>query len=214
METTTVRRRGGPNKRVIQKNKTRRLILAVAREIFAHCGLSLPTVEDITKAASISRQGFYLHFDSRDALLVELFDREFRWQMRYYRSLGAPEAHDEEALRAWVLKIMAAFAEQKEYITINKRALSLDPSLLKLINQQRRRFILLTGRRVPQFGIYRKDGSVDENRVCEMHMMFMEMEAVSENAAFGSWDHTLDHAIDCVVKRFAAFKKSDKKGRQ
>lgn len=199
------RKRNGPNKRVMQKLKTRHLLLEVAREIFADSTLALPTVEDVTKAASISRQGFYLHFDSRDALLLELFDREVRWHMRYYRSLGAPIATDEKALDEWVRKIMTAFAAQKKYIKINKRALTADPSLLKFIHGQRRRFILHMGRKIPQFRIFQEDGSVDELRVCEMQMMLTELENVSEYAAFDAWDETLDHAVSQIVKRFMAF---------
>ena len=195
--------------RVVQKLKTRHLILEVAREIFADSGIALPTVEDITKTASISRQGFYLHFESRDALLLELFDREVRWHMRYYRSLGAPMATDEKALYDWVRKIMDAFAAQKKYIKINKRALMVDPSLLAFINSQRRRFILHMGRKIPQFRIFRADGTIDDERVCEMQMMLMELENISENAAFDAWGETLDYAIDRIVKRLMAFERVD-----
>jgi hypothetical protein len=85
------------------------------------------------------------------------------------------------------------------------RVLALDPSLLKIINQQRRRFILLIGRNAPQFAIYDETGAPIEQRICDMQMMLLEMEAVSESAAFGAWDDTLQYAIDRIVQRFVAF---------
>jgi AcrR family transcriptional regulator len=205
-ETPAARRRATrPNKRNIQKMRTRRLILQVGREMFASSGLTLPTVEDVTKAASISRQAFYLHFESRDALLLKLFDREVRWHMRSYRSLGAPAAMNKKALHAWVLSIIVGFEGQKKYITIMKRALALDQSLLARIFEERRRFILHMGRKVPQFRLLQADGSVDEERVAELQMMLLEIENLSEYSAFGAWNDTRDFAIDRIVQRFLSF---------
>ena len=197
------------SKRDLQKIKTRRLILQAGRELFAVAGLSLPTVEDVAKAASISRQAFYMHFKSRDDLLLKVFDREVRWQMRNYRSLELRDKPDVIVLRAWVQNVTRGFAEQRQYIAIMRRALAADATLLRHIFQERRRFILRMGKRCPVFRLYEVSGTVDEGRVAEMTLMLLELEYISEHSAFGAWDESLAVAIEHVVERFMAFGRQD-----
>jgi AcrR family transcriptional regulator len=193
------------NKRDLQKIKTRRLILQAGRELFAAAGLVLPTVADVSKAASISRQAFYMHFESRDDLLLKLFDREVRWQMRAYHTLVLTDPPEVEVVRTWIMRIMQGFAGQHQYIAIMRRALAADGSLLGHIFQERRRFILRLGRRSPVFRLLRKDGSVDEARVGEMQLLLLSMEGVSEYFAFGAWNETRTIAVDRIAEAFVAF---------
>jgi hypothetical protein len=119
--------------------------------------------------------------------------------MRLYRRLATPDAIDEKRLVAWIRGIMDGFAAQKKYITIMKRALAMDQSLLGRIFAERRRFILHMGKKIPQLHIFDDDGLPLENRLAEMQLLLLELEDISEHAAFGAWNET----IDFVVKRLA-----------
>jgi len=54
---------------------TRDAILASALELFAERGYGAVRVEDVAKAAGVSRTTFYNHFAERDAVLASLFER-------------------------------------------------------------------------------------------------------------------------------------------
>ena len=54
---------------------TRDAILESALELFAQRGYGDVRVEDVAKAAGVSRTTFYNHFSERDAILATLFER-------------------------------------------------------------------------------------------------------------------------------------------
>ena len=54
---------------------TRDAILESALELFAQRGYGAVRVEDVAKAAGVSRTTFYNHFAERDAILATLFER-------------------------------------------------------------------------------------------------------------------------------------------
>jgi AcrR family transcriptional regulator len=54
---------------------TRDAILENALQLFAEHGYGAVRVEDVAKAAGVSRTTFYNHFSERDAILATLFDR-------------------------------------------------------------------------------------------------------------------------------------------
>lgn len=53
-------------------------ILDVAAELFVHYGYDKTTVSDIAQAAGISKGAIYLHYNSKEALLESLFNREMK----------------------------------------------------------------------------------------------------------------------------------------
>src|SRR5215207_5460365 len=86
----------------LRKIRTRRAILSAGREIFASQATQAARVEDVAKAAGISRTAFYLHFKSLEALMVAVFRREVRWQLRRYSGLDRAVLADRAAIAAWL----------------------------------------------------------------------------------------------------------------
>lgn len=64
-----------PSLRDRQRELTRQSILEAALEAFADKGYSSVTVDDIVSRAGVSRATFYLHFDSKAAVLRAMRDR-------------------------------------------------------------------------------------------------------------------------------------------
>src|SRR5436190_23218582 len=55
-----------------EKTLIRAQLLAKGRELFATQGIKKANVEDLTKAANISKGAFYLFFNSKEELFFEL----------------------------------------------------------------------------------------------------------------------------------------------
>jgi AcrR family transcriptional regulator len=55
-------------------DRTRRRLLATAREIIERDGFGALTITSVAASAGVTRRAVYLHFESRGALLAELFD--------------------------------------------------------------------------------------------------------------------------------------------
>ncbi|RLD57980.1 MAG: hypothetical protein DRJ01_13175 [Bacteroidetes bacterium] len=62
------------NKRLIQKRKTRKLILKTAKNIFITNGFINTTTVEVAKKASIAHGTLFLHFKTKDILILEIFD--------------------------------------------------------------------------------------------------------------------------------------------
>lgn len=87
-------------------SRKREQILDAALPIVGHFGLKKTSVEDLAKAAGLSKQGLYLHFASKDELLAAAMQRYFDEGLRLTReALEQPGAPLQDrllaALDAW-----------------------------------------------------------------------------------------------------------------
>lgn len=65
----------GPGSRVARrKEKTKRRLLEVARQLFSEKGIYWAKVEDITEMADIGKGTFYKYFDSKETILLVLLE--------------------------------------------------------------------------------------------------------------------------------------------
>lgn len=82
-----------PTKRVQRpdgrKARTRKALLDAAGKLFSEQGVERTTVDEIAERAGVSVGSLYVHFGSKDALLLELIDQALEINERY---MQAPEA--------------------------------------------------------------------------------------------------------------------------
>lgn len=60
------------NKRKLQATKTKRKIFEAARQLAAEHAIENVSVDSIVEAAGVSKGAFYVHYESKDALIVAL----------------------------------------------------------------------------------------------------------------------------------------------
>ena len=110
-----------------EKTIIRANLLAKGRELFSAFGLKKTNIEEITRAAGISKGAFYLFYDSKEALFFELlrqFEAEYREQiLRDIAKAGlAPRQRFAEMLRGLLTRwkanpLLARFgSDEYEYI--------------------------------------------------------------------------------------------------
>jgi AcrR family transcriptional regulator len=195
-----------PNKRALQKNRTRRAILQAGREVFAARGFEAPNVADLARAAGISRATFYLHYQSREEVMQAVFEREVRWQLRRYRTLTADIVASKRKLLGWAERFIAGFKTERHYVLIIYRALSVDPKNLAPIMRARYRTVRAVARRVPAFRLLGANGKLDRERAIEMYFLTQRLEDVSLLWAFeDEWTADIDFALRSVVNSLFAF---------
>lgn len=66
------------NKRQEQKQKTRLLIVETAKKLFLKNGFLGTTTSDISKTAQIAHGTLFLHFPTKDSLILEIFDEDLQ----------------------------------------------------------------------------------------------------------------------------------------
>jgi AcrR family transcriptional regulator len=75
----------------LRAKRTRRELLAAARQVFARQGYEGATVEDIARAAGCSKGAYYFHFASKEETLVALLDAWIADRSRRLAHAGAAQ---------------------------------------------------------------------------------------------------------------------------
>jgi TetR/AcrR family transcriptional regulator, transcriptional repressor for nem operon len=91
--------------RVAQKAQTRTRIVDAAARAIRERGLAKPSVNEVMAEAGLTVGGFYAHFDSKDALLLEalrtMFDRRMQDWLAQLPD-GPPEVRRQQAARGYL----------------------------------------------------------------------------------------------------------------
>jgi AcrR family transcriptional regulator len=111
------------DKRKVQGAETKKKLYKIAEELFAQRNYSDVSIEDITSRAGITKGGFYVHFESKDALIALLIaDYAARTDTDYKTFLeGLPdEMHVSQVLLALTEKIADTLLHNIGYENMNK----------------------------------------------------------------------------------------------
>jgi len=96
-----------PNKKMTQRTlnalETRNTLFKTAIKLFSEYGYDKVKVEDITNAAAVSKGTFYHHFETKEAILVEQFDKIDQ----YYDEIFASVPKDTPAGEQLLLLVQA-----------------------------------------------------------------------------------------------------------
>src|SRR5215212_10071878 len=91
-----------------EKTLIRAQLLAKGRELFATQGIKKANIEDLTKAANISKGAFYLFFNSKEVLFFELLGQ---FEDEYHADLIAAAGRPGSSPRQQVKDVLTqAFA--------------------------------------------------------------------------------------------------------
>jgi len=86
--------------RTVDRTVRRSQLVAAAAEVFAEKGVSGTTVADIVRAAGVAQGTFYLHFESKDDVIVAVVaDVADRLLAGMSMASTAPGTHAEERMR-------------------------------------------------------------------------------------------------------------------
>lgn len=83
-------------KRSISALETKNKIYNIALKLFAKHGYETVTIEDIAKYAKISKGNFYTHFDSKDSVLLELFNRIDSYYVEVFKHVSDNETAENQ----------------------------------------------------------------------------------------------------------------------
>ena len=111
----------------VEKQTIREKLMAAGRACFLRYGLKKTTIEDLTGPAGIAKASFYLFFDSKEALYVELFMDEMPAMIN--RLLDASFRATSDTREA-LIRLMKAIVHEIEANEMSRMMLD-DPSELE-----------------------------------------------------------------------------------
>jgi AcrR family transcriptional regulator len=116
----------------------REALAAAAEELFLSRGFEHTTVEEIARAAGVSRRTFFRYYETKEDVLVE---RSERWGERFYVELAARPREEPPllAIRNALVPAVAAGIEDAEFIRWVIRVLREKSSLRRVMMERRNR---------------------------------------------------------------------------
>jgi AcrR family transcriptional regulator len=96
-------------------------VMGAAGPVFAERGVDATTVEDLLRAAGISRRSFYLHFHGKDEVLAELYRVASDGLVVAVSARAAKSGSASDALRAIVDVFMDIHLSQSRLIALLRR---------------------------------------------------------------------------------------------
>ena len=113
----------------VEKETIREKLMEVGRACFLRYGLKKTTIEDLTRPAGIAKASFYLFFDSKEQLFVEIFMEEMPAMME--RLLDASFRATDDAREA-LIRLMQAIVREIETNEMSRMMLDEPTELEKL----------------------------------------------------------------------------------
>jgi AcrR family transcriptional regulator len=121
-----------PSRRDRRKLETRRNLRTAALKLFAEKGFDATTITDITESADVAPRTFFLHFASKEAVLVG--DHKERMQRFRVSFLARPADEDTfTALRRTIVESVLAPGAEIEELALAARLMVQSPQLLALV---------------------------------------------------------------------------------
>lgn len=135
-----------------RRERTRSDILVAGRQVFARANYVQAKIEDIIKAARVSRATFYAHFDTKLDLAYAIYDEIAPQTAALFGRLSTLVGSDRVALRGWLLEFVGLYVGHS-YVTplIAQLALFEDRFRLRLQDDADALIDLVASAGVPSF---------------------------------------------------------------
>ena len=126
------------NKRELQKHKTGQLIIREAKKLFLQNGFLKTTTSEIAKACGIAHGTLFLHYPTKDSLIISIFDKDMELISEKMQALISETSNLEDILQGYLsivekdenlFSILAR--ELPEYPTELRRKLLFRESLIR-----------------------------------------------------------------------------------
>lgn len=121
------------NQRELQREATAARLVASAQDCFARQTYAATTVDDIARAAGVTRATFYLHFGSKADVIVEL-SRRMKEQSRTLddQLWQAVRNGDRKSIRQWLATAFTFWDDIRPVAVAIEEAASLEPTVREL----------------------------------------------------------------------------------
>ncbi len=188
--------------RSAQREDTRRRLLACARQQFRARGVDPVAMEDIARAAAVSRATVYLHFAGKPVLLEALMLEDWANQLQLFERLQKVDFTDAESIMIWVKRVASGMKIASDSFAIHRAALGQNASLTVLHQQQIEALAQALCRACGEAGSQAKVARI---RSLEAELIVAEIEHFGTASVVGWTEQETAKAVQLVAARLRVF---------
>lgn len=184
-----------------QKALTRQRIVRAARNCFLSEGVAGTSFDAIARRAGVSRATVYLHYASKEALLLAMLAEDWQAQCALYASLPGDAARP-AAFAQWLRVMVTAYQRQRDFMGLYALVLGQEPALAAQMELQRQRLLRVLGEHFPAFDV---ESPVSPEQKLDAYLMLGQIEQFCLMAMRDDWADIVEPGIDMLATRLAAF---------
>ncbi|WP_380872827.1 hypothetical protein ACFB49_37320 [Sphingomonas sp. DBB INV C78] len=175
--------RGRPGGRTAFQEEKRRqnraAILAAAADTFSATPYVYATIDDIIRAAGISRATFYVHFESKLALALAIYDGIAADWQAVFDGLAAASAEGAVGLRTWLAALAALYVDHGYVTSLVAQLETFEPSFRQRLRRDRDELIDRLGAAgVGGFVAAREDGEAAVRQRARAHLLLRRLDQI------------------------------------
>jgi AcrR family transcriptional regulator len=191
-----------------RRQDSRERLLAAGIEKFCDEGYIYVSVEDIARAAGVSRVTFYRHFNGKADLAIELFKRATAAAMPELLRIRHCDFRKRAAIAEWINALFAADRANGRLLRVFTDATIDQASFARRAQEFISELILQLGENIPSFNVH-PDSPQERRRWLEAWLLLYEVLDQSNHAALDSGVATDPLVMDILTDRFLAFVESE-----
>lgn len=195
----------GPSLREEQRRLARRKMKDAAREVFMKGNYVDASVDLIAKTAGISRATFYLHYNSKFAVLNELIDEDIERQKHIYLLLTQTPQPTEEDVERWLERVARAQSREQHVVSFWQTAVGLHPELTSRFVAMRDGCIDVLAGTFPAFRWRELSAPADEQRRIRAHLLILEISMLLFHLATATWPMNRRESLRIVAQDILSF---------
>ncbi len=181
-----------------QKEASRRRLIAAAETMFREAGYLTPSVDDIARAAGVTRQTFYRHFESKLAIAIEYFALRREEALTIWAALTEDAAHDTEATQAWLLDLLAFHRSRARDVRALFEISIFEPAFMAHASGLVPQIIADLAGRIPAFAAARSDDPAAARLRAEAWLLVYQIIDQCANTAMG-FSEIEDHLLAAIL---------------
>ncbi|WP_317930810.1 TetR/AcrR family transcriptional regulator [Halioxenophilus sp. WMMB6] len=186
------------------KANSRERLLAAATECFLNTGYIEASVEEIAKAAGVSRMTFYRHFTGKVDLSVALFQQAVNKAKPRFLQITELDFNNLAEIKRWLTAQFEIDKENRSLLRVFSQATAEGAGFTEKAQATISDYITALGEKIPAFRL-QPDAKESRRRWLEAWLLIYEILDQSNHAALESGIATDPIVIDILAEKFLTF---------
>lgn len=188
-----------------RRRQTREALLAAAGEVFGQKPYLFATIDDIIRAAKVSRASFYMHFESKLALASTIVEGiTANWQF-LFKELPGIDKTDIPAIEAWIERLVQVYRNHGYISVLVVQLDHFENEFHDRVEQMRVALIEQLARHLPSFRTALQPDHAGARARAAAHLLFQRLDHLCSEISLRGGVVDVAYQVRIVAEEISTF---------
>lgn len=188
-----------------QRSRTREKLLNSGITVFSVRPYFDATIDDLIRAASVSRAAFYMHFNSKLDLAFAVFESGISSWWELFRELPTITANDYPSLRAWMARLLELYRSRRYVPRLHSELEPFEPRFQARMEALNDALIETLAATIPAFAATQGDGALAQRARARALLLINQLGTMCAKLASHPPSPDEDVYLDLMTEQLAVF---------